>query len=228
MEASPSAEDTTGVAEDHPAQVVVAVPQRGALAMAVKRLLETLFLGLTLPRLLFFHLNRLVWGRDRAFQAASESISRIPGERGVYMRQAFYGQTLDRCGRDCGFSFGCLYSMTAARLGDRVYTGRYCSIGFAEIESDVLLADGVIVLSGGREHGDPDGDTPSDRASVYSQVKIGTRTWIGSGAVIMADVGRRVTIGAGAVVTQPIPDDCVAVGVPARVVRRVESPPSDD
>jgi maltose O-acetyltransferase len=36
----------------------------------------------------------------------------------------------------------------------------------------------------------------------------------------MADVGRRCVIGAGSVVTQPIPDDSVAVGSPAKVVRQ--------
>jgi acetyltransferase-like isoleucine patch superfamily enzyme len=35
----------------------------------------------------------------------------------------------------------------------------------------------------------------------------------------MADVGRNAVIGAGAVVTSPIPDNVVAAGVPARVIR---------
>jgi acetyltransferase-like isoleucine patch superfamily enzyme len=61
------------------------------------------------------------------------------------------------------------------------------------------------------------------------QIRIGAGTWVGSGAVIMADVGSDSIIGAGAVVTKPIPDRVLAAGVPARVVRNRESstPPEE-
>jgi UDP-N-acetylbacillosamine N-acetyltransferase len=39
----------------------------------------------------------------------------------------------------------------------------------------------------------------------------------------MNDVGERSVIGAGAVVVNPIPSHSVAVGVPARVVKKYES-----
>jgi acetyltransferase-like isoleucine patch superfamily enzyme len=35
----------------------------------------------------------------------------------------------------------------------------------------------------------------------------------------MADVGRDTIVGAGAVVTKPLPDEVIAAGVPARVIR---------
>ena len=50
-------------------------------------------------------------------------------------------------------------------------------------------------------------------------VRVGAGSWIGSGAVILADIGKNCVIGAGSVVTRPIPDHVVAAGVPARVVR---------
>jgi len=45
--------------------------------------------------------------------------------------------------------------------------------------------------------------------------------WIGAGAMIMRGVriGARSIVGAGALVTQNLPDDVVAVGNPARIVR---------
>jgi tetrahydrodipicolinate N-succinyltransferase len=46
--------------------------------------------------------------------------------------------------------------------------------------------------------------------------------WIGSHAIILPGVriGRHAAIGAGSVVTKNIPANCLAVGNPARVVRR--------
>ena len=53
-------------------------------------------------------------------------------------------------------------------------------------------------------------------------VTIGEDCWIGGGAIICPGVtiGNRCVIGAGSVVTKDIPDDSVAVGNPARVVRK--------
>lgn len=54
-------------------------------------------------------------------------------------------------------------------------------------------------------------------------ITIGSACWIGCGAMILpgAKVGYGCTIGAGAVVRGTIPDYSVAVGNPARVVKRV-------
>lgn len=108
--------------------------------------------------------------------------------------------------------------MTEARVGDRVYLGRHCSIGFAVIEDEAMLADGVQILSGGHEHAEAADPTQTRQATIqrYEQIRIGRGAWIGAGAIVMADVGANAVIGAGAVVTRPIPSDCVAMGVPAR------------
>ncbi|WP_400193761.1 sugar O-acetyltransferase [Hymenobacter sp. B81] len=54
-------------------------------------------------------------------------------------------------------------------------------------------------------------------------ITIGDDCWIGGGAIICPGVtiGHRCVIGAGAVVTRDVPDDSLAVGNPARVVRRL-------
>lgn len=60
-------------------------------------------------------------------------------------------------------------------------------------------------------------------------ITIGSACWIGARATILpgATVGYGSTIGAGAVVSGNIPEYSVAVGVPARVVKRVfPTPPA--
>ena len=50
-------------------------------------------------------------------------------------------------------------------------------------------------------------------------VRIGRDCWIGSGAIVLADVGDQSIVAAGAVVTRTLPAQVVAAGVPAVVVK---------
>lgn len=54
---------------------------------------------------------------------------------------------------------------------------------------------------------------------------IGDNCLIGAGAVIMPNVtiGNNVKIGANAVVVSDVPDNCTAVGVPARIINNKET-----
>ena len=66
---------------------------------------------------------------------------------------------------------------------------------------------------------------PADRQSMLpAKVVIGKNVWIGAHATILPGVtiGDNSVIGAGAVVNRNIPADSVAVGVPAKVVRKVD------
>ena len=53
-------------------------------------------------------------------------------------------------------------------------------------------------------------------------MRIGDGSWIGTGSVVLpgATIGKHCTIGANSVVTGDIPDYSVAVGAPARVIKR--------
>jgi acetyltransferase-like isoleucine patch superfamily enzyme len=205
---------------DEPQRVEVHHPRRSNMQMRLKRGLQRLATVCVGWRLLTYRSARLLLGR-RAFSAASESIARIPGMRGVYLRQAFYRKTLASCGRDVYFGWQSVFSMPEATVGEGAYIGRFCCIGFADIGEDVMLADGVQILSGGHEHATQAtaGQTMREQSQTYQRVRIGRGAWIGARAVVMADVGENAIVGAGAVVNRPILDGCVAVGVPARVVK---------
>lgn len=52
-------------------------------------------------------------------------------------------------------------------------------------------------------------------------VSIGAGTWIGENVVILScNIGKNCVVGSNAVVLHDVPDFCVAVGIPARVVQR--------
>lgn len=59
---------------------------------------------------------------------------------------------------------------------------------------------------------------------IFGRITIGNNVHIGWNAIIMPNVkiGNNCIIGAGAVVTRDIPDNSVAVGVPAHVVESIE------
>jgi acetyltransferase-like isoleucine patch superfamily enzyme len=60
------------------------------------------------------------------------------------------------------------------------------------------------------------------RVNVSRSIHIGNHVWVARGAVLLggALVGDGSVIGYGSIVTKAIPNNCIAAGIPARVVRR--------
>jgi maltose O-acetyltransferase len=58
-------------------------------------------------------------------------------------------------------------------------------------------------------------------------ITIGDNVWLGGGAIVLpgVSIGANTVVGAGAVVTRDLPADVVAVGNPARIVRRLDGRP---
>jgi acetyltransferase-like isoleucine patch superfamily enzyme len=190
----------------------------------VKALTRALAWLAVTPSVLSWWLRAVVIGPDRALEASSQAWACVPGLTGQYLRRAFLSRTLRSCAPDATIEFGTLFSSVKARIGERAYIGPRCHLGWAIIEDDALLAAGVHVPSGARTHGTADPLVPiRDQPTLKTAVRIGAGTWVGSAAVVLADVGRDSVIGAGAVVTRPIPDRSVAGGVPARVLRSRDS-----
>jgi len=182
-----------------------------------------------LPNIVFFRLSALAIGRDRAFESAMQALSRIPGLRGQYLRRAFLSHAIERCDPTAAICYGTLFSKIGAIIDANVYIGPGCHLGLVHLERNVLLADSVHVPSGGHTHGSENPGIPiREQPGRDELVRIGAGTWVGSAAVILADVGSNCIIGAGAVVTRPIPNDVIAVGVPARVIRIRTAHQADD
>jgi len=68
-------------------------------------------------------------------------------------------------------------------------------------------------------------DKSMNKADIIRRVNIGNCVFIGTNAVILpgVSIGSNVIIGAGSVVTHDIPDNSVAVGVPATVIKSMDS-----
>ena len=64
-----------------------------------------------------------------------------------------------------------------------------------------------------------------DELGQAAEIRIGNDVWLGGNVTVLPGVtiGNNVVVGAGAVVTKDIPDNSLALGVPARVVRKLEN-----
>lgn len=199
-----------------------AVPRgvRGFMKRFLKTIVNAVALLLVLLPALAELLARRVLGRDVWFYTHAQILSLLPGKVGNYLRNAYYHLTLQRCPFGCLIDFGVLFTHSEAQLGERVYIGARSTIGMAAVGDDTMLADGVQLLSGKGQHGVSDPDLPfQQQEGRLDMIHIGRNCWIGTNAIVMADVGADTIIGAGSVVTQEIPEKTVAVGSPARAIR---------
>ena len=109
-------------------------------------------------------------------------------------------------------------------IGDRCLIGKGSGIvGHFRIVigNDVWTGHHVYITD--QNHGYENLERPiAQQTQPEREVVIGDGSWLGYGSVVLPGVtiGRHVVIGANSVVTNDIPDRSVAVGAPARVIRR--------
>ncbi len=129
------------------------------------------------------------------------------------------------------------------RIGDGVFVGRNtilsckdgdielasgANIGFncevfsasrVRIGSNVLMAAYCYVIGGDHDFSDP-ARSVLEQSRTSAGVVIGDGVWMGAGVKVLdgVTIGAHAVIGAGAVVRDDVPEQAVAVGVPARVV----------
>lgn len=112
-------------------------------------------------------------------------------------------------------------------IGNNCLFGQRCCIlagGNITIGDDVLVANGVSIIS--ENHGmDPcDKNGYGNQPLLSKDIVIENGVWLGDGVKIMPGVkiGEKCIIGAGAIVTKNIPQYSIAVGIPAKVVKKYD------
>jgi acetyltransferase-like isoleucine patch superfamily enzyme len=92
--------------------------------------------------------------------------------------------------------------------------------GTIEIGSNSLIGPAVIMRSSNHSFSDSS-SLISSQGHDSGNITIGENVWIGANATILPNVsiGSNSIIGAGSVVTKNIPNDVIAVGVPAKVIK---------
>lgn len=110
-------------------------------------------------------------------------------------------------------------------IGENTGIGYRCTVlagADVSIGNNVAIASDVFITSG--SHGI---DAESDicygcQPYVGKAVVIGDNAWLGEKVCVMqgVSVGKYSIVGAGAIVTKSIPDYCIAVGNPAKVIKK--------
>lgn len=180
--------------------------------------------GTVAPLVAAYRIELALWPKHRAdlvFQTYSQVLSALPGLTGQFVRRAFYASVLTECHEESCIQWGVVFSAADVRIARGVYIGARCMIGRAILEEHVTIGSNVDIPSGRNQHGFDDPDRPvQDQPGRYEHVRIGTNTWIGNGAIVLADVGARSVVASGAVVSKPMPDDVIVGGNPAKILKR--------
>jgi len=111
------------------------------------------------------------------------------------------------------------------RIEENAYVGRNCHINAwcsVCIGESVLIANNVHISDASHDLSDLDVPIKDKETIFVGPVHIGRGAWVGHGAVILPTtrIGKNSVVGALSLVRKNIPDNCVAAGIPARVLRR--------
>jgi acetyltransferase-like isoleucine patch superfamily enzyme len=116
----------------------------------------------------------------------------------------------------------------SVEIGAKTVLGQECTISayqHVSIGRECIVADRVMMID--FDHGVVDVERPIREQGIYKRdVNVGHNVWIGYGACVLRGVtiGDNCVVGTSSVVTKDLPDNAVAAGAPARVVRKRAAP----
>lgn len=91
------------------------------------------------------------------------------------------------------------------------------------LEKDVLTADRVYISDNLHGYADIHVAIKKQPIVQHGEVVIGEGSWLGENVCVLgAQVGKHCVVGANSVVTKDIPDYCVVVGAPAKIIKRYD------
>jgi acetyltransferase-like isoleucine patch superfamily enzyme len=175
---------------------------------------------IVLPFFLLYKISGPIIGKSRAFSGSSQLLSLFPGLLGQLLRRGFYVMTLKTCSHKSIIDFGTFFPSPDVTIGKQVYIGADCIIAPCRIENDVIIGSGVHIVSKNTHFFDALDKPIRLQKGSWKPVNIGKDCWIGNKSIIMADVGNHCVIGAGSVVEKPVEDRSIAVGNPAKIIRK--------
>lgn len=114
--------------------------------------------------------------------------------------------------------------------------GNHCSIGeYNHITAcnKITIGDGLLtgryVIISDNSHGGLSEEESTIQPSLRNlkskgEVIIGNNVWLGDKVAVLSGVhiGNNVIVAANAVVTKDLPDNCIAAGVPVRVIKKIQ------
>lgn len=108
-------------------------------------------------------------------------------------------------------------------IGKNVFINACCHF---QDQGGITLGDGCLighnVVFATLNHG----FAPTDRASLYpAPIVLGKNVWVGSNSTLLQGIriGDNAVIGAGSVVTKDVPANTIVGGVPATILRRIDT-----
>lgn len=109
------------------------------------------------------------------------------------------------------------------QIGKKTVIGHFSHIVATRqvvIEDSVLMADKIFITDCTHNYQEVNKPVLEQKVSYLKAVRIGEGSWIGENVSICgASIGKHCVIGANSVIVEDIPDYCVAVGTPARIIK---------
>ena len=145
----------------------------------------------------------------------------IKGYNKIVLGNRFYANRFFRCEV---FNNGQLFIGDNVAIGESVHIG---VVNLIEIEDNVLLGSRILITD--HNHGSYNGENQSSpitppnlrKLTTGLNVKIKKNVWIGDGVIVLPGVtiGAGSIVGSNSVVNKSLPDNCIAGGVPAKVLK---------
>ena len=149
----------------------------------------------------------------------------MPGWRFAYWwRRRLVRHIVDHCGEGVIVKQNCyLGDGSGVTVGDNAQLGHGARIDQdVAIGCDVVMGPDVVIMTNTHAFENPNQPIRLQGNGGSSPVIIEDDVWIGTRVIILPGVriGRGSVVGAGSIVTRDLPALSVAVGVPARVIRK--------